>query len=83
MALEKVITYDYDVRTEYKYISERQRTAIVEDGKELSFSYRRRMFVPTQDVSSERDELKALSASVWTDAVKEAYADKIAADAER
>tara|TARA_R100001530_G_scaffold13972_1_gene12761 strand:+ start:378 stop:629 length:252 start_codon:yes stop_codon:yes gene_type:complete len=83
MALEKVITYDYDVRTEFKYISERQRTAIVEDGKELSFSYIRRMFVPTQDVSSERDELKALSASVWTDAVKEAYADKIAADAER
>ena len=57
MALEKVITYDYDVRTEYKYISERQRTAIVEDGKELSFSYRRKSFVPTQDVSSESDEL--------------------------
>ena len=78
MALEKVITYDYDVRTEYKYISERQRTAIVEDGKELSFSYRRKSFVPTQDVSSESDELKALAASVWTDAVKAAYTELIA-----
>ena len=77
MALEKVITYDYDVRTEYKYISERQRTAIVEDGKELSFSYRRKSFVPTQDVSSESDELKALAASVWTDAVKAAYTELI------
>ena len=78
MALEKVVTYDYDVRTEYKYISERQRTAIVEDGKELSFSYRRKSFVPTQDVSSESDELKALAASVWTDAVKAAYTELIA-----
>jgi len=77
MALEKVVTYDYDVRTEYKYISERQRTAIVEDGKELSFSYRRKSFVPTQDVSSESDELKALAASVWTDAVKAAYTELI------
>ena len=77
MALEKVITYDYDVRTEYKYISERQRTAIIEDGKELSFSYSRRSFVPTQDVSSESDELKALAASVWTDAVKAAYTELI------
>ena len=80
MALEKVITYDYDVRTEYKYISERQRTAIVEDGKELSFSYRRKSFVPTQDVSSESDELKALAASVWTDAVKAAYTELITED---
>jgi len=77
MALEKVVTYDYDVRTEYKYISERQRTAIIEDGKELSFSYSRRSFVPTQDVSSESDELKALAASVWTDAVKAAYTELI------
>ena len=80
MALEKVVTYDYDVRTEYKYISERQRTAIIEDGKELSFSYSRRSFVPTQDVSSESDELKALAASVWTDAVKAAYTELIAED---
>ena len=77
MALEKVITYDYDVRTEYKYISERQRTALVEDGKELASSYRRKSFVPTQDVSSESDELKALAASVWTDAVKAAYTELI------
>ena len=75
MALAKVITYDYDVRTEYKYISERQKTAIVEDGKELSFSFRRKMFVPTQNVSSERDELKALSSSLWTPAVSASWSD--------
>ena len=45
--------------------------------KELASSYRRKSFVPTQDVSSESDELKALAASVWTDAVKAAYTELI------
>ena len=43
MALEKVITYDYEIRGEYKHIQERQKTAIVEDGNELSHSYHRRV----------------------------------------
>ena len=38
MALEKVITYDYEIRKKYKFIQERERTAIVEDGKEISYS---------------------------------------------
>ena len=80
MALEKVVTYDYDVRTEYKYISERQRTAIVEDGKEISYAYHRRVLTPDADLSDESDELKALAASVWTDAVKAAYTELIAED---
>ena len=57
MALEKVITYDYEVRTEYKHIGERRKTAIVEDGIELSHSYHRRVLVPSDDVSSESDEI--------------------------
>ena len=75
MALEKVITYDYDVRGDDKIISQRTRTAITEDGVELSFSYRRKTFEPSMDVSSESDELKALASSLWTDAVKKAYED--------
>ena len=39
MALEKKVTYDYEVRGEYKCIQQRARTAIIEDGKEISFSY--------------------------------------------
>ena len=38
MALEKKVTYDYEVRGEYKCIQQRARTAIIEDGKEISFS---------------------------------------------
>ena len=80
MALEKVITYDYEVKTEYKHIGERRKTAIVEDGNELSYSYHRRVLTPDMDVSSESDEIKGIADAVWTDAVKEAWAAKQAAD---
>ena len=51
MALEKKVTYDYEVRGEYKCIQQRTKTAILEDGKEISFSYHRTSFMPDADVS--------------------------------
>ena len=75
MALEKKLTYDYEIRGEFKTIQQRTRTAIVEDGAELSFSYHRTSFMPDADVSSESDEVKAMASSLWTDAVKKAYED--------
>ena len=83
MALEKVITYDYEVRSKYKHIQQRQRIAIVEDGKELSFSYHRTSFNPSDDVSGESDEIKGMASALWSDEVKAAWAEKQAADAER
>ena len=80
MALEKVITYDYDVRSDYKHINQREKTSIVEDGKELSFSYKRKVFTPSMDVSSESDEIKGIANSLWTDEVKKAWSDKLEAD---
>jgi hypothetical protein len=80
MALEKVITYDYEIRSEFKQIQERQRTAIVEDGVELSFSYHRRVLAPDADVSGESDEVKGMASALWTDEVKAAYAAKQAED---
>ena len=82
MALEKVITYDYEIRGEYKHIQERKKTAVEEDGNELSSSYHRRVLVPSDDVSSESDEIKGMASALWTDAVKEAWAAKLEADAE-
>ena len=75
MALKKEITQDYEVRGKYKTIQQRTRTSIVEDGKEISFSYHRTSFMPDADVSGESDELKALANAIWTDAVKKAYED--------
>ena len=82
MALEKVITYDYEIRSNFKHIQERRKTTIVEDGKEISSSYHRRVLNPDADVSSESDEIKGMADALWTDAVKEAWAAKLAADAE-
>ena len=76
MALEKKITYDYEVRGIYKTIQQRMRTAIEEDGKEISFSYHRTAFMPDADVSGESDEVKGMATALWTDAVKAAWAAK-------
>ena len=75
MALTKEITYDYEIRTIYKNIQERRKTAIVEDGEELSFSYHRRVLTIGDDLSDESDELKALSSSLWTPAVSASWSD--------
>ena len=75
MALEKVITYDYEVRSEFKQIQERRRTAIIEDGEEISFSYHRRVLSPEMDVSGESDEIKGMASALWTDEVKAAWAE--------
>ena len=75
MALEKKKTYDYEVRGQYKIIQERCKTSIMEDGKEISFSYHRKSFMPDADVSGESDELKALANALWTDEIKKAYED--------
>ena len=78
MALEKVITYDYEVRGEFNRISIRQRTAVIEDGEELSFAYNRRFLSPDADVSSESDEIKGMASALWSDEVKAAYAAHLA-----
>jgi len=81
MALTKEKTYDYEIRNKYKHIQEREKTSIMEDGKELSYSYSRRVLTPDMDVSSESDEIKGMADTFWTDAVKKAWDDKLKADA--
>tara|TARA_B100000214_G_scaffold333114_1_gene274992 strand:+ start:244 stop:483 length:240 start_codon:yes stop_codon:yes gene_type:complete len=75
MALEKKITCDYEIRTEFRFIQERTRTAVLEDGNEISYTYDRRILTPDADVSAESDELKALANALWTDVIKKAYED--------
>ena len=75
MALSKVEKDDYEVRGEYKSIQVRTKTSIMEDGKEISYKYHRRVLQPDSDVSSENDEIKSLANALWTDEVKKAYED--------
>ena len=82
MALEKVTTYSYEVKGEWKVINERQRIAVNEDGKELSYSFKRQAFFPHMDVSGESEEIKGMADALWTDEIKESWAAKLAADEE-
>ena len=81
MALSKEYSVDYEIRTEYRTIQIREKTAIMEDGVELSSSYHRRVLNPDADISNESDEIKGMADALWTDAVKKAWDDKLKADA--
>ena len=76
MALTKEVTEDYEVRTQFKHIQVRTRTAIIEDGSEISYKYTRRVLNPHMDVSSENAEIQALANALWTDDVKSAWTAK-------
>lgn len=76
MALTKVEKDDYEIRTEWKHIQIRTKTSIMEDGKQISYKYSRRVLNPDMDVSGESAEIQALAGAIWTDEVKKAWADK-------
>ena len=83
MALTKEVINDkYEIVSTFKHIQVRTATVVKEDGVELSRSFHRRVLTPDMDVSGEDAEIKGLSAALWTDAVKEAWAAKLAADSQ-
>ena len=74
MALEKVITEDkIEVVGKHRHIQIRTKTAVMEDGVELSSGYHRHVVTAGQDYSSESTEVQAICAAVHTDAVIAAY----------
>lgn len=56
----------------------RTKTSIIEDGKELSFSYHRHVVIPGQDYSQEDVKVQAICAAVHTPEAIAAYQDQIA-----
>ena len=80
MALEKVITQDkIEIVGEFSIIQVRTKTAIVEDGVELSSSYHRHVVVPDADITGESTKVQGVCNLVHTDEVKAAYAAHVAA----
>ena len=74
--LEKQITQDKIevVNTgDWSVLQVRTKTAIVEDGAELSSSYHRHVVSPTDDLSNESDEVVAIANTVFTQEMKDAY----------
>ena len=87
MALTKEITQDkIEIVSALKHLQVRTKTAIMEDGVELSSSFHRHIVTCVSsvkndddswthtdtDVSGESAEVQAIAAAVWTDAVKAA-----------
>ena len=59
----------------------RQRISLVEDGNELAASFHRSVMHPDSDWSECEANVQAICNAVFTDEVKQQWADKLAADA--
>jgi hypothetical protein len=74
MALEKIISVDLIEVVENGCIQVRTKTAIKEDGVEISSKFHRHVVVPGADYSAEDAKVQAIAASIHTAGVIAAYA---------
>ena len=80
MALTKVITQDkIEIVGEFKAVQVRTKTAVMEDGVELSSGFHRHVVSAGDDYSAESTEVQAICAVVHSDAVVSAYAAHVEA----
>lgn len=77
--LEKVISVDLIEVVENGSIQVRTKTAIKEDGVEISSKFHRHVVAPGDDVSGEDAKVQAIAASIHTAEVVAAYEAAIAA----
>ena len=73
MALEKVIVVDLIEVTENGTVQVRTKTAIVEDGQQISGSFHRHVVAPGDDYANEDARVKAICKATHTPAVISAY----------
>jgi hypothetical protein len=82
MALTKVITEDkIEIVGEFKSVQVRTKTAVIEDGVELSSGFHRHVVTAGQDYSNESAEVQAICELMHTDEVIAAYQAAQAANA--
>ena len=82
MALtEETVQDKIEIVSEHKFIQVRTATVIKRDGVEISRSFSRHVVAPDADISGESTEVQAICNAVHTQAVKDAYAAHIAAQA--
>ena len=82
MALSKVISEDkIEIVGEFKSIQIRTKTAVIEDGVELSSSFHRHVVTAGDDYSNESAEVQAICELMHTDEVIAAYQAAQAANA--
>jgi len=71
--LEKVISVDLIEVTENGSVQVRTKTAIMEDGKQISGQFHRHVVAPGDDYSAEDARVKAICSATHTAAVVTAY----------
>ena len=80
MALtEENIEDKIEIVGDYKMVQVRTATVIKRDGVEISRNFHRHIVAPDADTSGESAEVQAVCAAVHTQAVKDAYAEHLAA----
>ena len=80
MALTKHVSQDkIEIVGEFKHVQVRTKTAVMEDGVELSSGFSRHVVSAGDDYSAESTEVQAICAAVHTDTVVAAYAAHVAA----
>jgi hypothetical protein len=73
MALEKIVSVDLIEVIENGCIQVRTKTAIKEDGVEITSQFHRHVIAPGADVSGEDAKVQAIAASIHTADVVAAY----------
>lgn len=73
MALEKVIVVDLIEVTENGTVQVRTKTAIMEDGQQISGAFHRHVIAPGDDYANEDPRVKAICKATHTPAVVAAY----------
>ena len=73
MSLEKIIVVDMIETVEDGSVQVRTKTAIMEDGEQISGTYHRHVIAPGADYSAEDARVQAICAAVHTPEVIAAY----------
>ena len=82
MALsEETVQDKIEIVSEHKMIQVRTATVIKRDDVEISRAFSRHVVAPDADITGESTEVQAICAAVHTQAVKDAYAAHLAANA--
>ena len=71
--LEKIVSVDLVEVIENGAVQVRTKTAILEDGKQISGQFHRHVVAPGADVSGEDAKVQAIAASIHTAEVIAAY----------
>jgi phage host-nuclease inhibitor protein Gam len=82
MALtEETVQDKIEIVGDFKHVQVRTATVIKRDGLEISRAFSRHVVAPEADITGESAEVQAICAAVHTQAVKDAYAAHLEAQA--